>query len=576
MLASIVATSLRLAARWGVRILAAVVVAGAAGTVVGLLLAMVGVTLVGGSLEAAFDGTATGVDVARLLTIAVPVYGLLLVVQSWTQLVAVRAASGRHRLVGSLTEAIPGALRSLPLLALLAALQLLLLIVDPTGVAALVVLVVLLVPVLVAVGTLALEPGRWGLDAFVRLGLLRVHRHVGATIAALLVLAFALTIAAMLAAAAFTLLVGPVPFTRLGSADALEEYLGEAPPALALVAWLVAALPVVLLVPSLVVATWQVVREGPTARGNDEDEDAVVPEDDISPAVRQLLGTPAVRSHRLVVPPRADHDGRVPGPGVLQVAGVDLPPGRHTRPVRATTLELDARDARPGDDPARDDRLWVASRPSDDAPTTWKRLAAGFSETGLWPLLLPGDHVGAREWFDEPGSELPPREGIRASDVVRARLATSLPGSPLAATGRLARTGAARGNLTRGSGRRADALARAAAAVGPARLALAPGRRPADVLARLAWPGADAAGIPTDELVELLASWEARWGALLVALDVGALTFAVLRPPATVDEALEALAEQHALCPDEAHGWRDEEQAATQLVEGPVWRLSWR
>lgn len=572
MLATIVAHSLRLAARWGVRILAATIVAGVIGTTIGLLLAMAGAALVGGSLQALLDGSTTGVDVARLLTIAVPTYGLLLVVQSWTQLAAVRAATGRHRLAASLVDAIPGALRSIPLLVLLAGLQLLLFLADPTGIAVLVALALLLVPILVAVGTLALDPGRWGLDAFVRLGLLRIHRHAGATLGALIVLAFGAALAAVIAAMAFTVLAGPPPLTDLGT---LDDYLAEAPAVLAGIAWLLAALPLVLLVPSLVVATWQAVRDGPTGLVEEEDEEAVVPEDEISPAVRQLLGTPAVRSHRLVLPPRADDPGRVPGPGVLQVAGVDLPPGRHTRPVRAATLELDVQDARPGDDPARDDRLWVASRPSDDAPTTWKRLAAGFAETGLWPLLLPGDQVGAREWFDEPGSQLPARGDIEPAAIVRSRLASSLQGSPLPGTERLARSDAARGILTRGSGRRADALARAAAAVGPARLALAPGRRPADVLAQLAWPGADAAGVPMDELVELVASWEARWGALLVALESTALTFAVLRPPASTREALEALAEHHALCPDEAHGWRDEQHAAAQLVEEPVWRLGW-
>lgn len=574
MLASIVARSIRLAARWSVRILAAAFVALLIATALGLFLGWAGLTLVGGAAGALLDGAATGVDAARLLTIAVPIYGMLLIVQAWSQLVPIRAATGKHRLRDSLLGAIPGALRALPLLLLLITVQALLLLLEPSGVLALVASVVLLVPTLVALGTLALDPGRWGLGDFLRLGVLRIHRHVGATLAAVVVLALAVTLAALLAVAFLTMLVGPVPFDDLADPLASERYLSRLPIA-AMIAGLAGALPLLLLVPALVVATREVVIDGPTVV-RDEDDEAVVPTGDISPAVQQLLGTPAVRPQRLTVPPRAEHPGRVPGPGVLQVAGVDLPPGRHTRPVRTGSLELDARDAEPGDDPARDDRLWIASRPSSEAPATWKRLAAGFAESGLWPLLVPGSaSLAGDEWFDAPATELPPRDGIDAATVVRARLAASLPGSPLASVERLASTGAARGSLVSGGGRRADAFAQAADRVGPARLALVPARRPADVVVRLAWPGADLAGIPADELAELLASWESRWGALLVALDARQLTFAVLRPPATPEQAVEALAEQHALQPDHARHWRDDEHEASLLVDAPVWQLGW-
>jgi hypothetical protein len=95
------------------------------------------------------------------------------------------------------------------------------------------------------------------------------------------------------------------------------------------------------------------------------------------------------------------------------------------------------------------------------------------------------------------------------------------------------------------------------------------------VLHALVWPGAAAAGIPTDELADLLASWEERYGALLVALGERSVVLAVLRPPATEQEAIEALAEQHALCPDEALDWLDDATGARSLVNAPVWRLSW-
>jgi hypothetical protein len=49
-----------------------------------------------------------------------------------------------------------------------------------------------------------------------------------------------------------------------------------------------------------------------------------------------------------------------------------------------------------------------------------------------------------------------------------------------------------------------------------------------------------------------------------------------MRPPATREESLAALAEQHALCPDEAHDWTDEQAAAAALLEAATWRLTWR
>lgn len=298
---------------------------------------------------------------------------------------------------------------------------------------------------------------------------------------------------------------------------------------------------------------------------------------EVSPALAALLGSSAPGSRRLTIPPRAAAPGRVPGPGVMSVAGVDLPAGRPERRVDAVMVELAVGDGDPGPGAATE-QLWVASRASTDAPRLFRQLAAGFSESGLWPLLLPpaADPPPVDgEWFERDGQ----RHEVDAQapgERFRRRLAVSLSGgSPLASTDRLAATGVAQGQLARGSGKRTDALAVAFEEFGFARLALAAGCRPADVLHAIAWPGAAAAEVPSAELADLVASWEERYGALIVAIEETSMLLAILRPPATEDEAIEALAELHALCPDEAADWGDDTSAAARLVNAPTWRLSW-
>ncbi|MCB0878886.1 MAG: DUF4253 domain-containing protein [Thermoleophilia bacterium] len=307
---------------------------------------------------------------------------------------------------------------------------------------------------------------------------------------------------------------------------------------------------------------------------DDEGVEAVVAEREISPAVERLIGTPAIQAAKLRIPPRAEAPGRVPSPGVMHVGGVDLPTGRPTRPVDAAVVELVSHDAAPGG-AAGIEQLWVAAR-GGDGEGRFKRLAAGFAQSGLWPLLLPmpqsDDHT---EWFDVPARRHE-SDRVDVSRALREHLADSIvDGSPLESTDLIAASNVARGELQVGGGRRLDALDETLGLLPGARLALAPGRRPADVIHTLAWPGADVAGMSTTELAQIVASWEERYGALLVSIDEGSLLFAVLRPPSTIEQAIELVAELHALCPDEALHWGTDRAAAEQLVDAPTWRLSW-
>lgn len=308
-------------------------------------------------------------------------------------------------------------------------------------------------------------------------------------------------------------------------------------------------------------------RHGRSASGLDEDVEPMRVERELSPVVERMLGAPTTSSRRLSIPPRAGFAGRLPGPGVLQVAGVNLPNGRPTRPIESAA----------GDSPHA--QLWVASTSAPADAASWKLLAAGFADSGLWPLLLispPGASATASSWFDDPAHRASPTDPCAPALAFAQRLEVSLSGgSPLASTRLLAASNVARGQLARASGRRTDALDVALRRLSTARLALVACRRPADAMDVLAWPGADDAGIPPSELADLLGSWEERYGALLIGLGERSLQLAILRPPATFAEAVEALAEQHALCPDEADGWADDEQGARGLIDAAVWTLSW-
>jgi hypothetical protein len=248
--------------------------------------------------------------------------------------------------------------------------------------------------------------------------------------------------------------------------------------------------------------------------------------------------------------------------------------------VDSPTLELDVFDAAPSGGtgvvapvaPA----MWVSSQAVPNAPSAWKQLAAGFQESGLWPLLIPEGDFGVSEPWTEQRARRE-RDSLEASaaELLRSRLEGSVKRTPLSSTELIQASGVARGTLGRGTGKRTDALQHAFDSLGNSRLALVAVKRPGEAVHRTAWPGTEAAGITGAELASLIVSWEERYGALLVGFTSSALVFAVLRPPATFEEAVEVAAEHHATCPDEADDWVDDRTYAESLVDAPVWRLSW-
>jgi hypothetical protein len=580
MFAAVLGRTLRLMRRTWLRVLAVQLVVL---PVMVLLLAAISIAsgeLLGASLQGALDGDLAGANLGRILSMGVPLGLLALLIVGWAQLAPIRAASGEHGIRSAMSGAAQGAPRYVALVLLGIAISILF---QRSETLLLLLSLLILVPTMLAVGTIAREPHRLGLDVAWRHGLRQPHRTIGALLAVLVMLALmtALSVALVLlpviavAGSPDELWTGSVGFD-IASATVFASLAGI----------LLAALPWLVLQPALVVAVHGVITGTSDIIdwSNGAGGVATVVTSELSVPVARLIGAQADGTARpqprMTIPPRATEPGRVPGPGVDEVAGVSLPRGRATRPVVATSMEFaigDGTAAGAGDEP----QLWVTSDVLAGPAGAWKRLATGFGESGLWPLLLPAgvrlDPPVDGEWYQHPARrELPHVSSEAIAERLRVRLNESLAGgSPLTSTDLFAASAIARGELTSGSGRRPDSLAATLAAVGPARLALVPVRRPADAIDVLVWPGASDAGIPPDELTELLASWEQRWGVLLVALQECSMLLAVMRPPTTLDEALEAAAEQHALCPDEAGDWGDDSGAAQQFLNAPTWQLSW-
>ena len=110
----------------------------------------------------------------------------------------------------------------------------------------------------------------------------------------------------------------------------------------------------------------------------------------------------------------------------------------------------------------------------------------------------------------------------------------------------------------------------------PARIALVPATRPADVLTRLGWLGVTNRGWTPAQVSAVLRSWEDRFGARLLEVGFADLRLVVSRPPHTLDEALPIAAEHVAFCDECARmGLRHVRMIAQTLVDNPFWDFWW-
>ncbi len=261
--------------------------------------------------------------------------------------------------------------------------------------------------------------------------------------------------------------------------------------------------------------------------------------------------------------------GALPATNDVVLSGVRLPKGLPISPF----VQAGAAKAVPV--------IWVTDRKEPDVGGLWQKIAAGFAEHGLWPLVLDSRDDGDRPWLAgelEPSSSTSP-DGHDALAFLEGRWNDCVPAED---------EGPEALERFAPFGRNFPGLAAAVAEVTSAdafgetteslegQLGLVAIRRPADVPTIIGWMGpinhfADMGGLSA-----LLRSWEDRFGAYLVGIGFDTLTIAVQRPPTTVEEAMAIAAEHYAACPDNIdQGIGSIDAYAEELVGLTNWTFWW-
>ncbi|MFJ8045551.1 DUF4253 domain-containing protein [Kitasatospora sp. NPDC096147] len=226
--------------------------------------------------------------------------------------------------------------------------------------------------------------------------------------------------------------------------------------------------------------------------------------------------------------------------------------------------------------------LWLSAGPVGAG--LWESVLAEHPRSELWPLLLDGEsregqhmwergefHPGrasrpdlydpglllARWWTErlaEDGPEPIAPFGVRWPGLV--------PGGPPAADPARAAAGCARDVVSRRS---------------HVRLGLVAAESGAEALALLGWDGVAEQDDDLGTYAAVLASWEDRFGARLVAVDGSELVLSVAAPPSDEAQALRIAAEHYAFCPDGIRYGPTDTLAgyAPTLIDSGTWRFCW-
>src|SRR5919109_1859585 len=283
--------------------------------------------------------------------------------------------------------------------------------------------------------------------------------------------------------------------------------------------------------------------------------------------------------------PWATRPGELPPDGHPIVAGHVLPAGRGWRPGPPFDRWVPAKGRKPV--------FWCTNAGVDGAFDLARELAAGYSQTGLWPCLWLFPTDGPDGYCDRPARiaaiDAGKARGVLAEQWRRhpperswvAPLDPSFPG--LAEPTGPPRPGFDPFGLLE-TRQQADA-SWDPTALRP-QLMLVPCERPADAVAQIGLEcGTTYAGVEDPaEVSSVLRSWEQRFHATLVGLGPGMVVLAVGAPPATFEHALDIAAEQRAFAPNEEAGASGSlaRQARTLLTNNfyesttsDVWRLGW-
>ncbi|MBT0565801.1 DUF4253 domain-containing protein [Williamsia sp. CHRR-6] len=238
--------------------------------------------------------------------------------------------------------------------------------------------------------------------------------------------------------------------------------------------------------------------------------------------------------------------GLLPDESTSELGGVALPPGSIVR-------------SDPGFDQTGESRpvAWISRDIlSEDALSKLVRsLVEVFPTTGLWPLAaagLGGDSL-ERPWTD---GELagPPVEAVAPTpdDVLSGRGVTTFADAVTGPDYTASDVYTPHGGLL-----------------------LVPARRPSDVPGALGWMGPVNHDLSGADISAVLASWEDRFGAVLVQIGFAELALLVRRPPAAENQVERLVDEHYAFCPDNIDQGLDRETYTDMLTVRDVWSFWW-
>ena len=277
---------------------------------------------------------------------------------------------------------------------------------------------------------------------------------------------------------------------------------------------------------------------------------------------------------------RARQAGDLPSADAASVGGVALPGGHRVEVDRSYVAVPDK--APPG--PV----AWVSDEPVPEIGRLWSDLAARFSETGLWPLVLePLALDDDRPWWD---GELDPTLSRQPDELAGVVLESTLSGwwsetMPSAEELEDEEFAALLDDSLAPFGRTFPGVAPPPAGemrpnttmpVAAGHLGLVAVERPADAPAVLGWTGPINYYNDVGPLTVVLRSWEDRYDAVVVGLGFDTLSIVARRPPQTKDEAAALAAEHFAVCPDLVLQGTEAIQNYAPLLRGQVnWGFWW-
>jgi hypothetical protein len=255
----------------------------------------------------------------------------------------------------------------------------------------------------------------------------------------------------------------------------------------------------------------------------------------------------------------------LPEEGELRLGAVMLPAGRRVIPMDG-----------PGEPVA-----WVTTQPVPDPGLAWSALSDAHPQTGLVPILLTSGEEGEDYFFFRP-ADVSQLDHLDAAEILAGLWEHRMPSDDEEDSDHLAAIrgpfssqfpGLAPGEDTTLS---MAQLHEALRSLPAAPIGLVPAARPADVLPTVGWCTTDQFQTPLP-IAAILRSWEARFGARLLALGPGAqLRLLVERPPRTTQAAQAIAAEHLAFCDECAgQGLRDIPGITASLANAPIWTFWW-